>query len=632
MTLEAWLVLGILITAVILFLTEKLRVDVVAIGVVVSLMVTDVLTPAEAISGFSNTAVITIVALFVVGGAILQTGLAGMIGRRVLAVAGTDEKKLTIVLILAVALLSSFMSDTGTVAVLLPAVIILARSAHISPSKLLIPLAYGSLLGGAVTLIGTPPNIIVSELLQENGYRPFTFFSYTPVGVVLVAVGAVYLLFVGRKLLPARLKPTAEPERESTTELVERYRLPNNIFRLRVRLWSRLIGKSLAEAHLGDQSHITVLEVLRREEPRPALRIVRGRNGRNSHHQPQEIRRRALVPEADTVLEVDDILVVQGEGRHVGHAAAVWSLGVQAINSAGSGEHESHLDEEVGVAEVLLPPRSNLIGHTLVDTRFSKTYGLKVLGIKSATGQDETDLREHKMEFGDTLLVQGRWQDIVALRDRRRDFVVVGQPETMLAQPKRQKAMIALGVLLLMLVFMIGEVLPLVTVALAAGLVMILTGCLTMDEAYQAIDWKSVVLIAGMIPMSVALQKVGLISLAATGLVNAFGQFGPLAIMAGLFLLTSLFTQFISNTATAVVVAPVALASAQTLGVEPYGFLMAVGIAASMAFATPVASPSNTLVMGAGGYRFFDYVKVGVPLIFLTLIVTLLILPRLYPF
>ena len=630
MNLEAWLVLGILTFAIVLFLTEKLRVDVVAIGVVVALMMTGILTPAEAISGFSNTAVITIVALFVVGGAVLQTGLAGMIGRRVLAIAGTDEKKLTIVLILAVSLLSSFMSDTGTVAVLLPAVVILARSANISPSKLLIPLAYGSLLGGAVTLIGTPPNIIVSELLQENGYQPFTFFSYTPVGVILVAVGALYLLFVGRKLLPARQKPTVEPPLESTTELVERYRRPNNVFRLRVRLWSRLIGKTLADAHLGDQYHITVLEVLRREEPRPALRITRGRSG---HHEPgQEIRRRALLPEADTVLEVDDILVVQGEGRHVGHAAAVWSLGVQAATATNNDGHESHLHEEVGVAEVLLPPRSNLIGRTLVDTRFSQAYSLMVLGIKSASGHDETNLREHKFQFGDTLLVQGRWQDIVALRDRRRDFVVVGQPETMLAQPKRGKALIALGVLLLMLVFMVGEVLPLVTVALAAGLVMILTGCLTMDEAYQAIDWKSVVLIAGMIPMSLALQKVGLIDLAANGLVNAFGQNSPLAIMAGLFLLTSLFTQFISNTATAVVVAPVALASAQTLGVEPYAFLMAVAIAASMAFATPVASPSNTLVMGAGGYRFFDYIKVGVPLIFLTLIVTLLVLPILYPF
>jgi len=628
MTLDAWLVLGILAIGIVLFITEFLRVDIVALGVVVALMLTGVLTPAEAISGFSNTAVITIVALFVVGGAVLQTGLAGMIGRRILAIAGTEEKKLTVVLILAVSLLSSFMSDTGTVAVLLPAIVILARSAKLSSSKLLIPLAYGSLLGGAMTLIGTPPNIIVSELLQETGYQPFTFFSYTPMGLVLVVMGVVYMLTVGRKLLPARQKPLAEPALESTTELVERYRLPNNVFRLRVRLWSRLIGKTLAEAHLGDQYHLTVLEILRREEPRPALRIVRPRQGQNSHV--AQVKRRIVVPEADTILENDDVLIVQGEASNVGHAAAVWSLGVQAATAVEA--HDPHISDEVGVAEVLLPPRSALLDRTLVETRFSQTYGLKVLGINTAVGQGELNVRDRKLQFGDTLLVQGRWQDIVALRERRRDFVVMGQPEAMICAPKRNKALLAGGVLLVMLVLMIGEVLPLVTVALAAGLLMILSGCLTMDEAYQAIDWKSVVLIAGMIPMSIALEKVGLISLAAAGLVDVFGPYGPLAIMAGLFLLTSVFTQFISNTATAVVVAPVALAAAETLGVQPHAFLMAVAIAASMAFATPVASPSNTLVMGAGSYRFGDYIKVGVPLIGLALLAVLLVLPVLYPF
>ncbi len=631
MDIQAWLVLGILLTAIVLFLTEWLRVDVVAIGVVVSLMLVGILTPAEAISGFSNTAVITIVALFVVGGAVMQTGLAGMIGRRVLAIAGTDERRLTIVLILAVALLSSVMSDTGTVAVLLPAVIILARSAKISPSRLLIPLAYGSLLGGAVTLIGTPPNIIASELLQETGYRPFTFFSYTPVGLMLVAAGAIYMLFIGRKLLPERQKVEREQTLESTDEMVERYRLPDNLFHLRVRLWSRLIGKTLAESHLGDQYHVTVLEILRREEPRPALRIVRPRNDEQKVN--GEVKRRSIPPEATTVLETDDILVVQGEARDVGHAAAVWSLGVQSdVSLNGGNGADSRINEEVGVAEILLPPRSGIIGKTLVETRFSQAYGLNVLGINSPGGKGEVIIRDHKLQFGDTLLVQGRWKDIIALRDQRRDFVVMGQPEQMLYLPKKRKAMIALIVLLGMLVMMIGEVFPLVTVALAAGLVMILTGCLTMDEAYQAIDWKSVVLIAGMIPMSTALQKVGLIALAADGLINVFGQYGPMAILAGLFLLTSLFTQFISNTATTVVVAPVALAAAHTMGVQPHAFLMAVAVAASMAFATPVASPSNTLVMGAGGYRFADYIKVGVPLIFIALVVTVLVLPLVFPF
>jgi len=630
MTYEAWLVLGILTIAIILFLTEVLRVDIVALGVVVALMLTGILTPAEAISGFSNSAVITIAALFVVGGAVLQTGLAGMIGRRILTVAGTNEKKLTVVLILAVGLLSSFMSDTGTVAVLLPAVIILARTVKINPAKLLIPLAYGSLLGGAMTLIGTPPNIIVSDLLRETGYEPFTFFSYTPIGLILLAVGAAYMLFIGRKLLPAREADEIEAEipEEPPEELEDRYLLPENIFRLRVRMWSSLIGKSVEEAHFGDEFHITILEVLRREEPRPALRLVRPKSGEN-----QEIQRRSIVPEAETVIEADDILIVQGDPHDIGRVAAAWAVGVQAATEANVIEEtSSRINEEVGVAEVLVPNRSRLIGKTLVQTRFSQTYNLNVLGIVAPGGKGEVNIREHRLEFGDTMLVQGRWQDIISMRDDRRDFVVLGQPETMLRNPNRGKAKIALGVLAVMIFLMITNWIPLTAVAISAALVMVLTKCLTMDDAYNSINWKSIVLIAGMIPMSIALQKVGLIDLAANGLVEIFGQYGSLAIMAGLFILTSVFTQFISNTATTVVVAPVALASAESLGIEPYAFLMAVAIAASMAFATPVASPSNTLVMGAGNYRFYDYIKVGVPLIFLALITTLIFVPILFPF
>ncbi|MFO7682449.1 MAG: SLC13 family permease [Chloroflexota bacterium] len=628
MTFEAWLVLGILLIGIILFVTEALRVDIVALGVVVTLMLTGILTPSEAISGFSNSAVITIAALFIVGGAVLQTGLAGMIGRRILTIAGTDEKKLTVVLIIAVSLLSSFMSDTGTVAVLLPAVIILGRTAKINPAKLLIPLAYGSLLGGAMTLIGTPPNIIVSDLLRESGYEPFTFFSYTPAGVALVAVGVLYMLFMGRKLLPARETDMPEQIMESREEVVDRYRLPKNVFRLRVRLWSRLIGKSIADGDFGKEHHITVLEILRREEPRPALRLVRPKSGEN-----QEIKRRSVAPEADTIIEADDILIVQGDAHDIGRCAASWALGVQAATDANVAEEGvSRINDEVGVAEVLVPNRSRLIDKTVVETRFSQTYNLNVLGIMTPGGKGEVNIRDHRLVFGDTLLVQGRWEDIIAMRDNRRDFVVMGQPETMLRNPDRKKAMVALAVLAAMIFLMITNWLPLTAIALSAALVMVLTKCLTMDDAYNAIDWKSIVLIAGMIPMSIALQNVGLIDLAATNLINAFGPYGPLAIMAGLFLLTSLFTQFISNTATTVVVAPVALASAQTLGIEPYAFLMAVAIAASMAFATPVASPSNTLVMGAGNYRFGDYIKVGTPLIFLTLIATLIIVPLVFPF
>jgi di/tricarboxylate transporter len=630
MTFEAWLVLGILAVAIVLFVTELLRVDVVAVGVVVTLILAGILTPGEAISGFSNSAVVVIAALFVIGGAISQTGLAGMIGRRVLLIAGTDERRLTIVLFLAVAFLSSFMSNTGTVAVLLPAVVILARTANLSPSKLLIPMAYGSLVGGATTLIGTPPNLIVSEVLLDAGYEPFTFFSFTLAGLVLVFVGIVYMMLIGRHLLPDRetAVPGAVSMPEPKEEIVDRYQLPDNIFRLRVRLWSRLIGKSLAEAHFGDKYNITVLEILRREEPRPALRLVRPKINEN-----QEIKRRSIAPEAESVLEADDILIVQGDAHDVGRVAAAWAMGVQATTEANVTEEAvSRINDEVGVAEILIPNRSHMIGKTVVETRFGSKYNLTVLGILTPGNKGEVNVRDHKLEFGDTLLAQGRWEDIIAMRDERRDFVVLGQPESTLRNPNRSKAMVALGVLSVMILMMITGWLPLVAVALAASLAMVLTKCMTMDDAYNAIDWKSLILIAGMIPMSIALEKVGLIDLAANGLSNFFGPYGPVAVMGGLFLLTSLFTQFISNTATTVVIAPVALTAAASVDVEPYAFLMSVAIAASMAFATPVASPSNTLVMGAGNYRFGDYIKVGTPLILFTLLTTLIIVPILFPF
>ncbi|HEY85859.1 MAG TPA: SLC13 family permease [Chloroflexi bacterium] len=618
-----WYALAILTAAIILFITEWLRVDVVAIGVVVALMLTGLLSASEALSGFSNSAVLTIAALFVVGGAVLNTGLAGLIGRRILAIAGTSEVRLTVVIMLAVALLSGFMSDTGTVAVLLPAIISLAKSAKVSPSKLLIPLAFGSLLGGAMTLIGTPPNIIVSDLLREEGLRPFAFFDYTPIGVLLLTAGVVFMVFVGRKLLPDN-KPKQDLQRvETPDELMDIYRLPESLFRLRVRRGSELVGQTVAASRLGQNFGMSILEILRPAEPRPVVKV--GRQQLVLQSRTLE----SIQPTADTVFGLDDILLVQGDGNDAAHAAARWNLGVQP---SGGNDKPILNTEEAGLAEILLPPRSSLLGKTVVETRFGSTYHLTVLGINRPGADEKLGLKDTTLEFGDTLLVQGPWKNILGLRKRRRDFVVMGQPETMLGAPARNKAPIALLILLGMLAIMVTNILPVVTASMLAALAVILTGCLSMDDAYEAVNWKSIVLIAGMLPMAIALEKVGLVNLAAEGLTNSVGSFGPLVVLAGLFILTSLFTQVLSNTATTVLVAPIALATAQQLGVQPYAFMMAVAIAASMAFASPVASPVNTLVMGAGNYRFSDYIKAGAPMMLIMLIVTALAVPLLWPF
>jgi di/tricarboxylate transporter len=622
MTLDMWIALAILVAAIVLFVTEWLRVDVVAIGVMVALMLTNLLTAQEAIAGFSNPAVLTIASLFIVGGGVMQTGLAASIGEGILKVAGTRPGRLTVVIMTAVALLSAVMSDTGTVAVLLPAIISLGLSARISPSKLLIPLSYGSLLGGATTLIGTPPNIIVSDILREQGLQPFNFFSYTPVGLLLFAAGVLFMLFIGQRLLPEH-KPKQEVQRvETPEELVDIYRLPDNLFRLRVRRESSIAGQSILEARLGQEHGLRVLDVLRPDESRD----TQGKPKRNSNRQAGYI---SLPPTPDTILQPGDVLIAQVDPKDIGHLAARLNLGVQPAHVD---DEVSLISNEVGVAEVLLPPRSSLLGKSLVEVHFGSLYHLTVLGINRPGVEEPLDLKETELRFGDTLLVQGPWENILDLRQRRRDFVVMGQPEQILGTPARAKAPLAMLVLLGMLVMMITNLMPLATASMLAALVMILTGCLTIDEAYEAVDWKSIVLIAGMLPMATALENVGLVDLAAQGFTQGLGNFGPMIVLGGFFLLTSIFTQVLSNTATTVLLAPIALASAIQLNVQPYAFLMGIAIAASMAFASPVASPANTLVMGAGHYRFSDYMRVGIPLILITLVVAMLSIPVVFPF
>lgn len=637
MTFEMFFTLALLVIAIVLFVTEILRVDVVAFGVLVILMMSGILTTNEALAGFSDKVVMTIFALFIVGGAVLQTGLAAMIGERILRVAGTDETRLMIVIMVAVALLSGFMSDTGTVAVLLPAVIALARSAKLSPSKLLMPLSFGALLGGAMTLIGTPPNIYVSDLLARNGYTPFGFFSYTPVGLLLLVSGVVFMLFIGRNLLPDH-KPEEDGERygDKPNELLELY-LAKQIDHGRVSSQSGLIGKTIAETGLHHDYNLTVVEILRPEPDQNIMSLGGQRLVVKSD------RNQSILPLAGTVVAQDDILVLQGSAEDIRSAKEKWIL----KNDYNAEVTDSIINEQFGIAEVILRPRSTLVGKTLPSVRFGAVYHLNVLQINRA-GVDETlDLKNTRLEFGDTLLVQGYWDDILALRNKPYDFILMGQPEHAASAVNRRRAPIALVILLAMLVALIfgedllvritgnpelGDIVNVASISLTAALLMIVTGCLTMDEAYEAIDWKSIILIAGMIPMSTALRKVGLADAIANGFVEYLGAYGPYVIMGGLFLLTSLFTQVISNTATTVILAPIAFAVAQQFGVRPQAFLMAVAIAASMAFASPVASPVNTLVMGAGGYSFRDYLKIGIPLVLVMLVVTLIFVPIFFPF
>jgi di/tricarboxylate transporter len=630
MTADMWLAIAILAVAIILFVTEWVRVDIVALGVILSLVLTDILTVDEAFAGFSNSAVLTIIFLFIVGGAVLQTGLASVIGRRILSIAGTDERRLILIIMLAVAFLSGFMSSTGTVAVLLPAIVSLSRTAKLSPSKLLIPLSFASLLGGATTLIGTPPNIIVADVLREANnalapeaqYTEFGFFSFTPVGILLLITGVIFMVTIGRRILPNYMAEEEDEPVDPPQKLVDYYRLNEQMAYLRVERNSELNNKTLGEMRLRREFDVNVVEIIRE----PAPRTVAAFGGQKLVIQSDDSN--YIVASANTRIEHEDILIVQGDASAVRRFAYTMHLSFEPAPEEGN---QALINRQIGIAEVLLTPRSSLIGKTLAQIRFNQTYTLTVLRINQSDEQRIVDEQATTLEFGDTLLVQGLWSDIRALKKERRDFVVIGQSQPIGDSVEPIKAGITLAVLVAMVAMMITGIVPLAIASLLAALGVIITGCLSMDEAYDAIDWKSVVLIAGMLPMATALEKVDLVNEIATLATTTLGGSSDLVILGGLFMLTAILTQVLSNTATTVLLAPIALAMAQQLGVAPKAFLMVIAVSASMAFASPVASPTNTLVLSGGQYKFADFIKVGVPMLFFMMIVTVLAVPIFFP-
>lgn len=625
MTGQILLVYGILVATVLLFVSEKLRLDVVAILALLALTVTGILTPGEALAGFSDPVVIMIAALFVVGDGLFQTGVAQAMGRLPARLAGDSQVRLMVILMILVAVLSAFMSSTGTVALMVPVVMGLAWAREISPSKLLIPLSVASLLGGMLTLIGTPPNIVVSNHLQAMGREPFGLFTFTPVGVAMVVVGIAFMALIGRRLLPARPSPGTPRRLEETPsveEMVGSWELQPHLFLLRITEGSPLAGRTLAEADLPGSLGLTVLEV--REEDHngemrlPHLLALARLTGTGEDHQ-------AL---ADTVLRGGQSLLVAGSAdgaaRLVGRGHAV------LLSDHLEGDPTSR---EIGIAEVLLTPRSRLLGRTLKDVRFRDRYHLSVVGVKRLGEPLQEDIRKTTLRFGDMLLVQGSWENIRLLQGESRDFVVAMTPREMgpALQPLNRAPM-AVGIMVGMMLLMTFGILPTVTAVLLAAMAMVLSGCVKGEDAYRSVNWESVVLIAGILPMATALEKTGGMQLIVDRLGAAMEGSGPLLLLVVLFVLTSALSQIISNTATAVLLAPIAYQLAAGIGAAPEPFMMTIAVAASTAFATPMASPVNTLVLGPGGYRFGDFFKIGILLQVIILAVTVVLVPALFPF
>lgn len=604
MTLEIAFVFGLLALTIGLFISDRIRMDIVAMMVVVALAVSGVITPAETVSGFGQSIVVMIAGLFVVGEGLFRTGIAASAGRLLLRLGGTSEIRLLLLMIPMVAGLSAFMSSTGAVALFIPVVLSMCRKAGLSPSRLLMPLAFASLIGGMLTLIGTPPNVIVSGQMATAGLAPFGFFDFTPIGAVILLVGSLYLVFVARHLLPEG--EVRESEHPHLKEFAQRYGITDHLHKIKVPATSDLIGKNVTEAGVRTHYEVTLFAIRR--------------NGKLVS---------SLLPVlAQTKIAAGDTLMAYGAPADIGRLCGEKSLVLEGFPVG----EMTRLQQEFGVAEVLLRPSSRMIGSTIKEGRFREKFDLSVIGIRRDNKPLTAEFNGTPLAQGDTLLVAGGWRYIEQLKDKR-DFVILETPAEMSDAPSRsERAPVALVIMLAMLVLMVSGALSSLSAILLGCFAMIALGCVTMDEAYRSLNSTSLVLIAGMLPLALAMKKTGGLDLIVTQLINIAGGNGPLLLCAGLFIFTSIFSQFISNTATTVLVAPIALAAAQGIGINPEPLMMTVAIAASTAFATPIASPVNTLVLAPGNYRFIDFVKVGLPLQILVMLITLWITPLLFPF
>lgn len=608
MTIDIVLVFGLLLVTIALFVSDRLRMDVVAILLIIALAVTGLLTPAEALAGFGDPLVILIAALFVVGEGLFRTGVAFSVGNWMVGMAGTSEVRLLVLLMVVVAVLSAFMSNTGAVAIFIPVVLNLSAKSGVPAARLLLPMAFAGSMGGMLTLIGTPPNLAVSTELSRAGMEPFNFFSFTPIGLLVLLASIGFILLLGPLLLPkGREDGDQRKDRLTLSDLINYYEIDGMAHLLRIEPGCPLAGNTLGQALLRTRFGVTVIALARMVSGKPTLAP-------------------ALV---QTEYRVGDVMMMMATQEDVGRlTSAIGGLTCLPIEQ----NQRGILTREIGVAEVLLTPRSQLIGHSIKEARFREDHGLSVVGILRRGQPLHQELLNTRLEFGDSLLVSGGWRQIELLQKKQHNFTVLSLPREMdEVAPHRERASWALSIVAVMLATMTFGLLPAVITVLLAAVAMVQARCVTMEEAYRAVNWPSVVLIAGMLPMATALEKTGALDLVVNGLVATLGNHSPVVLMAGLFFLTSVFSQFISNTATAILLAPVALGAAAGMGVSPYPLLMVVALAASTAFSTPMASPVNTLVIGPGGYRFLDFVKLGVPLQLLAMAISLLTVPLFFP-
>ena len=784
MSLDIAVTFAILGIAIVLFVTEILRADLVGLLVLVALVVLGLVSPEEGIAGFANPAVVTIWAVFILSEGLARTGVASALGNQVLRLAGKGEGRLLAVLMSSTSGLSAIMNNVGVAAMFLPVTMDIARRTKTAASRLLLPMAYGSLLGGMLTLIGTSSNLVVSDFLREAGLQPLGLFDFTPIGVVITAAAIGYMLLIGRRLLPERHTPqplSAANGSDLQPKLRQFYGLEERLAALVIPDGSPLIGKTLLESRFGRALGLNVLSVERRSgrrhpperdlvleagdrllvlgrldvidelAARPTLAVEEdlptasrllsedigfaeldvtaesmfaGRTvvGMNARHtlgvnvlavrRGEKVRRTNL---DDFVFEPGDRLLLQGApdrleglrdhhgyrrlsaseadryhleerlrfvripagsslvGRTLKDARLGGAFGIAVLGVMREGERsrmpEPHLELRAGdllivggrptdlevlrglqgllierdtssdlqeledgplaLVEVMLSPSTTLAGKTLRQLRFRERYGVSVLAVWRGERPYRTGLGDHPLQFGDALLCYGPHEKFKLLA-MDRDLVVLSAEVQ--ERPRLQKAPLAAVIMAAVVGAVVAGWLPISIAAIAGASLMVLTGCLSMDEAYRAIEWRAVFLIATMLPMGAAMLETGAAALLAGAVVEAVGPWGPTAILAGITALTLIVNQFIPSAANAVVMTPIALATAAGLGVSPYPFVMGIAYAAAASFMTPVSHPANVLVMSPGGYRFTDYILNGLPLSLIVLAASVALLPLVFPY
>ncbi|MGL5389233.1 MAG: SLC13 family permease [Serratia sp. (in: enterobacteria)] len=610
MNSELLWVLSLLLIAIVLFTTNKLRMDVVALLVIIAFVLSGTLSLQEATAGFSDPNVILIAALFVIGEGLVRTGVAYQVGDWLVRVAGSSETKMMMLLMFTVAGLGAFMSSTGVVAIFIPVVLSVAVRMKISPGRLMMPLSFAGLISGMMTLVATPPNMVVNSELVREGINGFGFFGVTPIGLVVLLLGVGYMLVARRWLGDSGgTKTKSAWERRTFRDLIRDYKLTGRARRLAVRSGSPLIGRSLDELHLRARYSANVIGIERWKRFRRVMISAFG----------------------STELREGDVLLIDMTDCDIDLRQFCSEQLLEPMVLRG--EYFSEQSRNVGMAEVSLIPESALLGKSVRDVTFRSRYDLNVVGIRRNGETLQGKLVDEPLGLGDILLVIGDWKAIRQLQAKTHDFIVLNLPaEVDEVAPAITQAPHALFCLALMVAMMLTDEIPNPIAALIACLLMGRFRCIDMESAYKAIHWPSIILIVGMMPFAQALQKTGGVDLIVRGLMDVAGDAGPRIMLACLFVLCATIGLFISNTATAVLMAPIAIAAAREMGVSPYPFAMIIAIAASAAFMTPVSSPVNTLVLGPGNYKFGDFLKIGVPFTVLVMIVSVILVPWLYAF